>query len=116
MKLIYRSKETWELLHDWKTGSLEIKAGFFFHYRGTALQKSFEGVLRSLVTQILAPYHRSYLEKHEAIWKQYQALKLQQHRIEQQKQNLKTSLQSIRRPSAKSARSSVGRTRLRVDP
>lgn len=64
MKLIFQSSKTQELLHDWKRGSLEIKAGFFFHYRGTAIQKSFEGVLRSLVLQILMPHWESFVKRY----------------------------------------------------
>jgi hypothetical protein len=67
MKLVFESNETWELLHDWKKGSVEVKAGFFFYYRGTAIQKSFEGVLRSLVTQILTPLWDPYLRNHTGI-------------------------------------------------
>jgi hypothetical protein len=43
MKYIVRSKQTWELLHDWRKSSYEVNAAYFFHYRGTAIQKSFEG-------------------------------------------------------------------------
>ncbi|VUC25820.1 unnamed protein product [Clonostachys rosea] len=55
MKYIYQSKTTWQLLHSWTRSTAEVKelqAGFFFHYRGTPLQKSFEGLLRSLILQI----------------------------------------------------------------
>ena len=95
MKLIYKSKETWELLHNWNTGSLEVKAGFFFHYRGSAIQKSFEGVLRSLILQLLAPYRNIYRKKHEQTWEEYQALKSAQQKIERQMQGIRGSLESI---------------------
>ncbi|CAG9977302.1 unnamed protein product, partial [Clonostachys byssicola] len=55
MKYIYQSQTTWQLLHSWTRSTTEVKelqAGFFFHYRGTPLQKSFEGLLRSLILQI----------------------------------------------------------------
>lgn len=55
MKYIYQSETTWQLLHSWTRSTTEVKelqAGFFFHYRGTPLQKSFEGLLRSLILQI----------------------------------------------------------------
>ncbi|KAK7215375.1 hypothetical protein V2G26_003378 [Clonostachys chloroleuca] len=61
MKHVLESKQTWELLHNWRRPG-EIVCSFFLHLRGTALQKSFEGVLRSLIIQILAP-HRLPLEK-----------------------------------------------------
>ncbi|VUC30839.1 unnamed protein product [Clonostachys rosea] len=66
MKHIYNNKQTWELLHDWRrsTGEIkEIKAGFFFHYRGTPLQKSFEGILRSLLLQLLDPHFKAFWER-----------------------------------------------------
>lgn len=94
MKLIYKSQETWELLHNWKTNSLEVKAGFFFHHRGSALQKSFEGVLRSLVIQILAPYHKIYLEKHGHIWNTYQDLKRTQENVERERERARARLGS----------------------
>jgi hypothetical protein len=49
MKYIYSSILTWELLHDWRRSTQkvrEITAGFFFHYRVTPLQRSFEGILK----------------------------------------------------------------------
>lgn len=81
MKYIFNSKETWELLHNWKAGSLELTAAFFFHYRGTAIQKSFEGVLRSLITQILNPHRIAYRKQHLPTWKEFQSLKQQERRI-----------------------------------
>jgi len=72
MKLIFQSHQTWELLHNWRRGSLEIMAGFFFHYRGSVIQKSFEGVLRSLILQILAPLHTPYLKRHRATWEKFE--------------------------------------------
>ncbi|KAI9164142.1 Protein SERAC1 [Paramyrothecium foliicola] len=75
MKYLYQSHKTWELLHDWRRSSCEIRAGFFFYYRGTPLQKSFEGVLRSLVAQLLSPHRDAFIESHQAIWSEYQAIK-----------------------------------------
>ncbi|CAI6085842.1 unnamed protein product [Clonostachys chloroleuca] len=63
MKYIFRSRQTWELMHDWRRASNaidEVATGFFFHYRGTTLQKSFEGVLRSLIIQILVPHYEEF--------------------------------------------------------
>ncbi|KAI9159121.1 Protein SERAC1 [Paramyrothecium foliicola] len=53
MKFILRSRKTWDLLHGFGREASEISAGFFFHFRGTVMQKSFEGVLRSLLKQII---------------------------------------------------------------
>jgi hypothetical protein len=73
MKLIFQSRQTWELLHNWQRKSLEVIAGFFFHYRGSSLQKSFEGVLRSLILQILSSIRDPYLKLHEPTWKKYKS-------------------------------------------
>ncbi|KAK0638959.1 hypothetical protein B0T16DRAFT_235197 [Cercophora newfieldiana] len=75
MKLIFQHGQTWELLHNWQRNSLEVFAGFFFHYRGSAIQKSFEGLLRSLVLQILAPIRDPYLKRYEPTWRRYQTMK-----------------------------------------
>ncbi|KAK0638583.1 hypothetical protein B0T16DRAFT_227181 [Cercophora newfieldiana] len=72
MKFLFQNPRTWQLLHDWRTDAREIRAGFFFHYRGSAIQKSFEGVLRSLITQVLLPHSDSYQELHQETWNQYQ--------------------------------------------
>lgn len=55
MKYLYRDPRTYELL---RAGSLKSRArlttaSFFFHHRGNHMQKSFEGLLSSLVSQIL---------------------------------------------------------------
>ncbi|CAH0002163.1 unnamed protein product [Clonostachys byssicola] len=70
MKHIFKSKVTWELLHDWRRSTNEVKemiAGFFFNYRGTPLQKSFEGILRSLILQIINPHVRKFAKEHSEI-------------------------------------------------
>ncbi len=43
MKFIYGDRRTSELLQDWKSSSRKISASFFFHHRGSSVQKSFEG-------------------------------------------------------------------------
>ena len=40
-------------MHRWKSTSRQVRGSFFFHYRGTALQKSFEGLLRGIIRQLL---------------------------------------------------------------
>ncbi|KAK0651118.1 hypothetical protein B0T16DRAFT_453620 [Cercophora newfieldiana] len=54
MKFICSDQRTHQLLHDWTQEGKEIHAAFYFHFRGTALQKSFEGLLRSVVHQVLS--------------------------------------------------------------
>ncbi|KAK4454860.1 hypothetical protein QBC34DRAFT_433106 [Podospora aff. communis PSN243] len=67
MKHIFLSEKTRQFLHNWQGDAAEITAGFFFHYRGSTMQKSFEGVLRSLILQILAhfwnPFHKSHKQR-----------------------------------------------------
>ncbi|KAI1498142.1 hypothetical protein F5X99DRAFT_394690 [Biscogniauxia marginata] len=53
MKSIYQSNHFREVLHKLATEYLRISACFFFHDRGTLLQKSFDGLLRSILHQIL---------------------------------------------------------------
>ena len=72
MKLIFQSPMTQEFLRNWRGTSLEIVAGFFFHYRGSAIQKSLEGVLRSLILQILAPLQDPYMRYHRPTWAKYE--------------------------------------------
>ncbi|KAI0106570.1 hypothetical protein F4776DRAFT_645778 [Hypoxylon sp. NC0597] len=62
MKFIVQHQRTWELLHKFSSGAVQIRASFLFHDRGTLLQKSFEGLLRSLLFQIF-----DKLERYKAI-------------------------------------------------
>lgn len=52
MKFIYRNRRTWELLHRFSTPAKQVLASFFFHDRGNVIQKSFEGLLRSILYQV----------------------------------------------------------------
>ena len=56
MKFITQSNKTWDLVHNFQRGAHEISASFFFHFRGSVMQKSFEGVLRSIVKQFIEQY------------------------------------------------------------
>ncbi|KAI1464509.1 uncharacterized protein F4812DRAFT_467088 [Daldinia caldariorum] len=53
MKYIFEDSRTRELLHDPRNSVDEVYAGFFFHYRGSLIQKSFDGLLRGILSQIL---------------------------------------------------------------
>ncbi|KAL6789794.1 hypothetical protein J3E68DRAFT_439026 [Trichoderma sp. SZMC 28012] len=53
MKFLYHDKRTSQLLHGWYSKAVHVEANFFFHYRGSLIQKSFEGLLRSILSQIL---------------------------------------------------------------
>lgn len=54
MKFIFQDRRTSDLLHNWRTGNTFTRVAFFFHYRGTSMQKSFEGLLRSVLSQIIS--------------------------------------------------------------
>ncbi|KAL7906988.1 hypothetical protein GGI35DRAFT_482355 [Trichoderma velutinum] len=53
MKFLYYDKRTSQLLHGWYSKAVRVEANFFFHYRGSLIQKSFEGLLRSILSQVL---------------------------------------------------------------
>ncbi|KAI1116549.1 hypothetical protein F5Y14DRAFT_407127 [Nemania sp. NC0429] len=53
MKFIFESQHAWELLHKFSSETVQIKSAFFFYDRGVPLQRSFEGLLRSVLHQIL---------------------------------------------------------------
>ncbi|KAH8892136.1 hypothetical protein GQ53DRAFT_806091 [Thozetella sp. PMI_491] len=53
MKSLLNNNQTTELMHFWQNPSQQLVATFFFHHRGTLLQKSFEGLLRGLLGQLL---------------------------------------------------------------
>ncbi|KAH6641222.1 hypothetical protein F5144DRAFT_482650 [Chaetomium tenue] len=53
MKLIYTDKRTWQYSHDFEDSTCQISAGFFFNYRGTVIQKTLEGLMRSVLRQII---------------------------------------------------------------
>ncbi|KAH7030886.1 LOW QUALITY PROTEIN: uncharacterized protein B0I36DRAFT_322700 [Microdochium trichocladiopsis] len=53
MKFLLNERRTSELLHNWRSTTRQIVANFFFHHRGTLMQKSFEGLLRELLSQLL---------------------------------------------------------------
>jgi len=97
MKFIFNHGRTWQLLHKWRTSSLEIKACFFFHHRGSAIQKSFEGVLRSLIIQILTPFRDAYREQHLATWECFNTLQGEYRKLNYQCAGLSQQLNDVRR-------------------
>ncbi|KAI0155141.1 hypothetical protein GGR57DRAFT_88992 [Xylariaceae sp. FL1272] len=58
MKFIFQSSRTWELLHKFSSEALQVKAAFFFYDRGVPMQRSFEGLLRSILHQIIDSSNR----------------------------------------------------------
>ncbi|KAK0701077.1 hypothetical protein B0H67DRAFT_547600 [Lasiosphaeris hirsuta] len=97
MKHIFQSPQTWQLLHNWQGDALEIAAGFFFHYRGSTIQKSFEGVLRSLVIQILAPLWGSFRKKVEPRVRKFESARQSLSALRQKLTGLQEDLASITR-------------------
>ncbi|KAM0511390.1 hypothetical protein ACHAPE_009905 [Trichoderma viride] len=95
MKFIFQNQLTEDLLHHWRKNSLDIKAGFFFNYRGTAIQKSFEGVLRSLITQILQPHRIAFQKKYQRMWETFQDLNKRSRILEGRRANLKCELDAV---------------------
>ncbi|CAH0021394.1 unnamed protein product [Clonostachys rhizophaga] len=53
MKFIWNDPRTYELLHPWGSKHQQILINFFFHHRGSAIQKSFEGLIQSILFQII---------------------------------------------------------------
>ncbi|KAI2613308.1 hypothetical protein GGR54DRAFT_332208 [Hypoxylon sp. NC1633] len=53
MKMIWAAPQTIESLSRWTNNQLPIKASFFFWYLGSPLQKSQEGLLRSLLHDLI---------------------------------------------------------------
>ncbi|KAK4448922.1 hypothetical protein QBC34DRAFT_100924 [Podospora aff. communis PSN243] len=53
MKLIHSDPRTAQLMQTWGSRSRKITATFFFHHRGNVLQKSFEGLLRGIISQLV---------------------------------------------------------------
>lgn len=53
MKYIYQHHRTKEMLQEWAWSGKLIQASFFFHHRGATVQKSFHGLLQSILYQIL---------------------------------------------------------------
>lgn len=53
MKYIYRNQQTAEILQQWARSGQLIQCSFFFHHRGATAQKSFDGLLQSILRQIL---------------------------------------------------------------
>ena len=54
MKFLYTDERTQQLLSHRREGASVISAWFFFHGRGSGVQRSFEGLLHSVLHQILS--------------------------------------------------------------
>ena len=95
MKFILQSQTTRDLLHRWDTGTDPIIADFFFHYRGSALQKSFVGLLRSLIVKILKPHQERFEKRHQQTWDDFKSLTARQRKLERQSQIIDQKLRDM---------------------
>ncbi|UKZ68215.1 uncharacterized protein TrAtP1_009250 [Trichoderma atroviride] len=95
MKHVFQSQSTKDLSHKWETSSIDIKAGFFFHYRGTAIQKSLEGVLRSLIIHILKPHRIAFQKKYQGTWEIFQSFIQRYRTLEGQRASFEYELDAI---------------------
>ncbi|KAL7947736.1 hypothetical protein V8C42DRAFT_262685 [Trichoderma barbatum] len=53
MKYLHNNSLTADYLRKWYRSANRVRATFFFHHRGTAIQKSLEGLYRGILSQIL---------------------------------------------------------------
>ncbi|KAK0639381.1 hypothetical protein B0T16DRAFT_243262 [Cercophora newfieldiana] len=53
MKFLHNDPRTHEAMEKWSDLGSPIHASFFFHHRGTATQKSFQGLIRSVLSQVM---------------------------------------------------------------
>lgn len=53
MRFVYQDERTRNLLKQWSESGVLLQAGFFFHRGGSTADRSFEGLLRGLLHQIL---------------------------------------------------------------
>ncbi|KAL7938271.1 hypothetical protein V8C35DRAFT_276650 [Trichoderma chlorosporum] len=73
MKYIYNNPLTTEYLRIWRRSNNFVRATFFFHHRGTAVQKSLEGLHRGILGQVLQQAPRSFLTIQTHFVEAYQA-------------------------------------------
>lgn len=74
MKFLHNDKRTSQLLRGWYSQAEHVEANFFFHYRGNLIQKSFEGLLRSILSQIMEQAPGIFPEIHSIVQHRYQQL------------------------------------------
>jgi hypothetical protein len=54
MKFLHDSPRTSEILTQWRQGRSHLSAWFFFNERGSHIQKSFEGLFRSILRELIS--------------------------------------------------------------
>ncbi|KAK3333031.1 hypothetical protein B0T19DRAFT_473788 [Cercophora scortea] len=92
MKYVVQHHRTRSLLKQWARGSQLVTAAHYFYYKGSALQKSELGVLRSLLHQIL--YNRKDLLE-VAFPERYKVMFNGGTKFEPQIQELKRALKNV---------------------
>jgi hypothetical protein len=58
MKFLHDHPQTSEILNQWRQGCENISAWFFFNERGSHIQRSFEGLLRSVLRELISQNKR----------------------------------------------------------
>ncbi|KAL6693264.1 hypothetical protein J3F84DRAFT_380388 [Trichoderma pleuroticola] len=74
MKFLHNDKRTSQLLRGWYSQAEHVEANFFFHYRGNLIQKSFEGLLRSILSHIMEQAPGIFPVIHSIVQHRYQQL------------------------------------------
>ncbi|PNP49580.1 hypothetical protein THARTR1_09902 [Trichoderma harzianum] len=73
MKYLHNNSLTADYLRKWRRSDHFVRATFFFHHRGTAIQKSLEGLHRGILSQILKQAPESILTMQSRFVQAYQA-------------------------------------------
>jgi hypothetical protein len=80
MKYLFENPHTRDLLTSWVGEVSLVVAGFFFWYPGTDIQKSQNGLLRSLLFQILVQQPKLIPIVFPNSWRKYQARELEKRK------------------------------------
>ncbi|QYS93355.1 hypothetical protein H0G86_000732 [Trichoderma simmonsii] len=73
MKYLHNNPFTTDYLRPWRRSANFVRATFFFHHRGTAIQKSLEGLYRGILSQVLKQAPQSILAIQSRLIQAYQA-------------------------------------------
>lgn len=73
MKYLHNNPLTGGYLRRWRRSANFVRATFFFHHRGTAIQKSLEGLHRGILSQVLEQAPQSFLTIQSRLVQAYQA-------------------------------------------
>ncbi|KAL7963142.1 hypothetical protein V8C34DRAFT_322125 [Trichoderma compactum] len=73
MKYLHNNPLTAGYLRRWRRSGNFVRATFFFHHRGTAIQKSLEGLHRGILSQVLEQAPQSFMTIQSRLVQAYQA-------------------------------------------